>query len=645
MIILSCNNISKSFGIDVILEDITFSIQKGQRVGLVGLNGAGKSTLMKILTGQLSYDKGDLFIAKSTSLGFLQQSEIFAENSTVYHEALSIFQPLLDMEASLRSLEEEIALLGGNNDPQLQEYMDQYSELTYTFEKENGYGFRSEVKGVLKGLGFSEEDFQQRVINLSGGEKTRLSLVKLLLSKPDILLLDEPTNHLDIQAVEWLEGFLKTYDGTVLIISHDRFFLDQLVTRVLEIENHGITSYNGNYTAFVEKKRLIREQLTKAFENQQKEIDRQKDIIRRLRQHGTEKLMNRAKSKEKQLAKIDVIDVPLESNKRARIKFEVKTKSGENVLLVDELAKGFDETLLFKNVNFRIYRGEKVALIGPNGIGKSTIFRILTQELAPSEGSFQLGHHVKIGYYHQEQGNLSSHNTVLEEIWQDHPLKSEGDIRGLLGRFLFQGDDINKKISSLSGGEKARISLLKLILSNTNFLLLDEPTNHLDIQSKEVLEDALCDYEGTVLAISHDRYFLNRVSNKIIELSTEGTETFLGNYDYYLFKKGEKQEDNNIEIVEEKTKTKLKEEKRKEKEDKNRLREEKRKCQQLEDEIHAIEDQISQREALMCDEEVYSNPIKSKEIQLETSLLKEKLEEIYNQWELAIINLTEGDQN
>ncbi|KAB3532077.1 ABC-F family ATP-binding cassette domain-containing protein [Alkaliphilus serpentinus] len=641
MIILSCNNISKAFGIDIILKDISFNLQKGEKVGLVGLNGAGKSTLFRILTGELSYDTGDLYIAKSTRIGFLQQSEVFAVDSTVYNEALSIFQHLIDMEENLRRLEKEIAVMANNHDSNLDEVMEEYSQLTHSFEQNNGYGFKSEAKGILKGLGFSEEEFQQPVIQLSGGEKTRLSLAKLLLSKPDILLLDEPTNHLDIQAVEWLEGFIKDYNGTVFMISHDRFFLDQLVMRVLEIENHCITSYNGNYTTFVEKKRVIREQQTKAYENQQKEIEKQKDIIRRLRQHGTEKLMNRAKSREKQLAKVEEIEGPLEFNKRARIKFEVKTKSGDNVLFVDNLQKSFDNTPIFKNVSFRIYREEKVALIGPNGIGKSTIFKILTNELEATDGNFQLGHHVKIGYYHQDQGNLNPLNNVLEEIWQDHPLRTEGEIRGLLGRFLFHGDDIYKSISSLSGGEEARISLLKLILSDTNFLLLDEPTNHLDIQSKEVLEEALLDYEGTILAISHDRYFLNRVSNKVIELSSEGTAIFLGNYDYYIFKKKEKKELDNTEVKEEKTKTQIKEEKRKEREDKNRIKEEKRNCKRLEDEIQRLEGELLDLEELMCQEEVYSNPEKSKEIQFKTMATKKELEELYLQWEASITLLSE----
>ncbi|SCY73803.1 ABC-F family ATP-binding cassette domain-containing protein [Alkaliphilus peptidifermentans] len=638
MIILSCNNISKSYGIDTILKDLTFSIQKGDRVGLIGVNGAGKSTLLKILTKQISYDNGDLFIAKSTTIGYLEQSSIFAEDKTVFEEALSIYQFLINIEKALREKELEIASLNHENssDTLMEDLMNEYALLTEDFEKNNGYGYQSEVKGVLKGLGFCDDDFDKPVTHLSGGEKTRLSLVKLLLSKPDILLLDEPTNHLDIQAVEWLEGFLKDYAGTVLMISHDRFFLDQLVTNIFEIENHSISCYKGNYSTFMEKKRADIEQQLRAYQNQQQEISKQKDIIRRLRQHGTEKLMNRAKSREKQLDKIDQVELPQQYKKKAGIHFTSQVKSGENVLLVKELCKSFDEDKLFDNASFQIYRGEKVALIGPNGIGKSTLFRILLNEVSASGGEFQLGHRVDIGYYDQEQQNLNSNKTLINEIWDEHTGKTETEIRTLLGRFLFHGDDVFRPISTLSGGEKARVSLLKLIMSKANFLLLDEPTNHLDIHSKEVLEDALCSYDGTILVISHDRYFLNRVSTKIIELTSNGTEEYLGNYDYYLYKKKEKLEESSINTIEEKTKTQLKEERRKEKEESNRLRDIKKNLEKLEASIIEMEERLSNLEALMCQEEIYSDPEKSKEINLETIALKEKLQIFYDEWESSI---------
>ncbi|KAB3532436.1 ABC-F family ATP-binding cassette domain-containing protein [Alkaliphilus pronyensis] len=635
MIILSCNNISKSYGIDTILENVTFSVNKGDKVGLIGVNGAGKSTLLKILTKQISYDTGDLFIAKSTTIGYLEQSAVFHEDKTIFEEALSIYQYVIDLEQSLRHKELEIATLSKDNESKknIDSLMNEYASLMEDFEKNNGYGYRSEVRGVLKGLGFSDDDFDKTVAQLSGGEKTRLTLVKLLLSKPDILLLDEPSNHLDIQAVEWLEGFLKDFSGTILMISHDRFFLDQLVTSILEVEDQQVTSYKGNYSLYMEKKRAILEQQMRAYENQQQEINKQKDIIRRLKQHGTEKLMNRAKSREKQLSKVDVIEMPQQLKKKASIGFTAEIKSGENVLSIKELCKSFDEVKLFDNVTFNIYRGERVALIGPNGIGKSTLFKILLNELPYNGGEFYLGHRVEIGYYDQEQQNLSMNKTLIDEIWDEHPSKTETEVRTLLGRFLFHGDDVFRTISTLSGGEKARASLLKLILSNSNFLLLDEPTNHLDIVSKEVLEEALINYDGTVLVISHDRYFLNRISTKTIELNSQGIEAYLGNYEYYLFKKNERLENSSQGFIEEKTKTKLKEERRKEKEELNRLRDIKKNIQRLEADILKQEEELSNLEGLMCQEDIYSSPEKSKEVQLKTQQVKAYLQKLYDEWE------------
>ncbi|AKL93858.1 drug resistance ABC transport system ATP-binding protein [Clostridium aceticum] len=635
MIVLSCNNISKSFGVDLIIKNITFSINKGEKVALVGMNGAGKSTLFKILCQQLSYDDGELYVAKSTRIGYLEQNNILNLSHTIYDEVISVFSDLVKMEEKLRDLEYNIAELGKNpnSSKALETSMQEYATMLDTFNQKNGYGFRSEVRGVLRGLGFTEEEFHQPILHLSGGQKTRVSLAKLLLSKPDLLMLDEPTNHLDIEAVEWLEGFLKDYNGTILIISHDRYFLNQLVNRVMEIENHQLESYHGNYTEFTKKKQVIREQQLKEYVEQQKEITRQKDIIRRLHQHGTEKLANRAKSKEKQFAKIEEISPPPSQQGKAKMQFQAAVKSGNDILSIEGLGKSFDDTALFQNISFDIYRGERVALIGANGVGKSTLFKIILNKLQATAGDFRLGHNVYIGYYDQEQEGLNPDKTIIDEVWDEHTYMDQTEVRTLLGSFLFKGEDVFKTVSTLSGGEKARLSLLKLILSKANLLLLDEPTNHLDIDSKEVLEEALLQYDGTIFVISHDRYFLNRVATKIVDLNCDSAETFLGNYDYYVEKKkGQFFEEEDVPT---KTKTQLKEERRKEKEERDRARQLSKKREKIEEEIMTLEEKLSQLEALMCQEEVYSNPDKSKEIHQETVKVKEKISELYELWEMS----------
>ena len=634
MIVLSCNNISKSFGIDLILENISLSIHQNDRIGLIGANGAGKTSLLKILCQELSYDEGDLYIAKSIKLGYLEQSNVLDSSKTVFEEVVEVFLPLMDMENDLRKLELEIAKLGKNNSPSslLESTMNQYSILLEKFNKRNGYGFRSEVRGVLKGLGFSDDEFNQPIPQLSGGQKTRISLAKLLLSQPDILILDEPTNHLDIKAVEWLERFLKDYNGAILMVSHDRYFLDQLVNRIVEIENHQLQAYNGNYTDFIGKKEIIKEQELKDYIQQQKEILRQKDMIRRLKQHGTEKLISRAKSKEKQLAKIEELHPPQIGRSPIKIRFHVSSKSGNDVLSIENLAKSFDDTPLFHGVTFNIYKGERVSLIGPNGVGKSTILKIILNKIKASGGGLHLGHNVKLGYYAQEQENLNLNKLVINEIWDDHIYMKETEVRKLLGSFLFRGDDVFKPVSALSGGEKAKLSLLKLILSDANFLLLDEPTNHLDIDSKEILEKALLQYDGTILSVSHDRYFLNHLTTKLIELTPDGTESFLSNYNYYLEKKNE-----NIlpkDDRQAKTKTQSREERRKERQERLRIRQLVKDQEKIEEKIILLEERHSELEALMCREEVYSDPERSKEIHQETAIIKDKLDKLYKKWEL-----------
>lgn len=633
MIILSCNNINKSFGIDLILENISFTVNEGDKIGLVGINGTGKTTLFKIISSEYGYDSGDIYISKHTEIGYLEQNTNFQSQNNILNEVLTVFKDLSEMEKYLRELELRISNESkkGESDD-LQKLMNEYSHKLDEFAAKNGYGYKSEAKGVLKGLGFSDEDFEKHVNILSGGEKTRVLLAKLLLKKPSLLLLDEPTNHLDTDAVEWLEIFLKQYSGSVVVISHDRYFLDQVANRIFELHNKKLKSYDGNYSTFIRKSQVEKEIELKRYEDQQESIKKQEEVIEKLRAFGREKHIKRARSREKLLDKVEVVDKPEMHRKKAKIRFEPSITSGHDVLHAQSLSMGYDERILFKDVNFDIYRGEKVALIGPNGIGKSTLFKILMKELVPLCGDFKLGTNVNIGYFHQEQKTLNLDNKVIDEIWNDHIHLNQTAIRTMLGAFLFEGDEVFKEIFSLSGGERARVALLKLILSKTNFLLLDEPTNHLDIDSKEVLEDALSNYEGTLFMISHDRYFLNKVADKIFVLTEDGIKEYLGNYDYYVEKK-KQLEYPKEEVSDEKTKTQLKEEKRKEREKKEVEKKYRIERQNIEKEITEIEEKIEEINELMCQEEVYSNPEKSKEISQNKMDLEEKLEALYERWE------------
>ena len=567
MIVLSCNNLYKSFGIDSILENICFTVNEGDKIGIIGINGTGKTTLMKIISGEYGYDDGDIYTSKDCEIGYLQQNTNFLSNNTILEEVLEVFKPLIDMENYLRELEHKIAKEGSkDNSSILEKLMNDYSHTLEDFASKNGYGYKSEAKGVLKGLGFKDEDMDKPINILSGGEKTRVLLGKLLLKKPTLLLLDEPTNHLDSEAIEWLEFFLKQYKGTVMLISHDRYFLDQVVDRVFEIHNKKLKTYNGNYSKFIELSKVEKELELKKYEDQQKDLKKQEESIERLKAYGREKHLKRARSKEKALDKVDVLDKPEAYRKKAKIQFNPSVSSGNDVLHVNDLSMAYDERVLFKGVNFDIYRGEKVALIGPNGIGKSTLFKIIMKELTPICGDFKLGTNVNVSYFHQEQKTLNLDNTIIDEIWDSNEKLTQTEIRNMLGSLLFEDEEVFKKISTLSGGERARIAILKLILSKANFLLLDEPTNHLDIDSKEVLEESLESYTGTIFTISHDRYFLNTVVDKILVLGENGITEYLGNYDYYINKKRETEEMSAIVEVEEKTKTQLKDERRKERE-------------------------------------------------------------------------------
>ena len=541
---------------------------------------------------------------------------------------------VIEMEKYLRDLEHKISEESSNtNSTTLEKLMNEYSNKLEAFSDMNGYGYKSEAKGVLKGLGFSDEDMDKPISILSGGEKTRVLLGKLLLKKPTLLLLDEPTNHLDSEAIEWLEVFLKQYKGTVILISHDRYFLDQVVNRIFEIHNKKLKTYNGNYSDFIKASAIEKELELKKFEDQQKDIKKQEESIERLKAFGREKHLKRARSKEKALAKVDVLDKPEAYRKKAKIEFNPSVTSGNDVLQLRDISMRYGERILFKDLNLDIYRGEKVALIGANGIGKSTLFKIIMNEITPLSGDIKFGTNVNVSYFHQEQKTLNLDNTIIDEIWEDNKQLTQTSLRTMLGAFLFEGEEVFKKISTLSGGERARVAILKLILSNANLLLLDEPTNHLDIDSKEVLEEALSSYTGTIFTISHDRYFLNTVVDKVLVLDENGITEYLGNYDYYIEKKKQVQEMNTVEVIEEKTKTQLKEEKRKEREQREAEKKNRVKRQNIEKEIEETEAKIEEMDVLLCQEEVYSNPEKSKDVSLQKASLEEKLSALYEEWE------------
>ncbi|WP_455099531.1 ABC-F family ATP-binding cassette domain-containing protein [Peptostreptococcus stomatis] len=642
MIMLSCNNVTKTFGVETILENISFSVNEGDKIGIVGVNGTGKTTLFKVITGILPHDRGEIFTSKNCRLGYLEQNTNFYSEKTIYDEVVSVFSDLIGAEEELRSLEHQIASLsdkGGSSGDQLKKTMDIYGKKYEEFEKNNGYAYKSEVRGTLKGLGFSDEEMDKPVNVLSGGEKTRVLLAKLLLSKPSLLLLDEPTNHLDADAIEWLEGFLRSYEETIMIISHDRYFLDQSVNRIFEMENKHLTTYNGNYTDYQKQARVNREIRLRQYENQQRDIKKQEESIERLKAYGREKHLKRARSKEKMLDKVDRLEKPQELRKKARFNFVLRHHSGNDVLKVQGLAKSFDDRKLFEGVDFDLYRGEKVALIGPNGVGKSTLFKIIMGYESQDQGGFKLGQGVDVSYFHQEQKSLNLENTIIDEVWDDNPHMTQTEVRNLLGAFLFEGEDVFKSIRSLSGGERARVAILKLILSRSNLLLLDEPTNHLDIDSKEVLEDALKEYEGTLLTISHDRYFLNTVVDRILVLKPDGVEEYLGNYEYYQNKKKQESEKSYLADMEDqvsKTKTQIREERRREKELKKNENKAKKLIKDLEVEIELTEKQIGGLDHMLCQEEVYTSPERMKEVNQEKSDLEKRLSKLYDKWEQII---------
>lgn len=626
MIALSCTGLSKAFGIDSILEDIGFTVNAKDRVGLIGVNGAGKTTLMKILMGIETKDSGDIFIAKDMTVGYLEQNTNLDISHSAYDYCEEVFADIYAIEQQLRTIEEQMKTDHGDA------ILNEYSHLQDKFEKLDGYSISSRIRGILTGLGFTENDYMRPINQLSGGQKSRVGVARLLLRKPDILFLDEPTNHLDIEAIKWLEGFLQDYPGTIIMISHDRYFLDQICTRIFEIEDCELTDYNGNYTQFIIQKKANYEAELKKYESQQKELLKQETLVRKFKERGTEKLAKRAKSREKRLSHMELIEQPKLFNAHFKIDLKSGIKSGKDVLVARDLGKSYGEKNVFSDVNFEIYKGDRIGLIGPNGVGKTTLFKILLGQLSQDIGELIWGHHILPGYYDQELNTLNLENTVLEEIHDDNPKLTLTEVRSLLGAFLFTGDDIEKHIYQLSGGERGRVSLLKLMLSSSNVLFLDEPTNHLDIYSKETLEEALLNYDGTMLTISHDRYFLNKICNKIFELSATGIESFWGNYDYYQEKLNEQASAGSEDIQESTlTKTKQKEIARKEKEKKFEVKKQKLALSDLEKSISLSEEKLHQLELALCEPEVYSDHNLALKTQQQIQALKDEIADLYTE--------------
>ena len=633
--ILSCQSICKSFGEKVILQDASFHIEEREKAALIGNNGAGKTTLLRIIMEEISADSGQVVIAKDKKIGYLAQYQDIHGHHTIYEELMTTKQYILDMEDKIRSLEQEMKYVAGDK---LESLMNSYTRLTHQFELENGYAYKSEIVGVLKGLGFEEEDYGKQIENLSGGQKTRVALGKLLISKPDILLLDEPTNHLDMESIAWLETYLLNYPGAVFIVSHDRYFLDKVVTKIVEIEAAQMRMYEGNYSAYALKKAQLRDAQYKAYLNQQREIKHQEAVITKLRSFNREKSIKRAESRVKMLDKIQRIEKPIEIDNQMRISLEPRFISGNDVLTVEGLSKAFPGQTLFTDINFEIKRGERVALIGNNGTGKTTILKILNGIVDADAGRFALGSKVQIGYYDQEHHVLHMEKTIFQEISDTYPTLTETEIRNMLAAFLFTGDDVFKLISSLSGGERGRVSLAKLMLSEANFLILDEPTNHLDIASKEILEEALNSYTGTVLYVSHDRYFINQTATRIMDLTNQAIVNYIGDYDYYLEKKEEMtriyapvQETAAQEVKENVSETKLTWQQQKEEQDLKRKRE--NELKKVEARIEELETRDKEIDETMVLPDICTNVAECTKLSREKAAIAEELEGLYEKWE------------
>ena len=644
MVSLSVSNLKKTYGVDVIFDNVSFTVNEREKVGIVGKNGAGKTTLFNIIADIEKADSGDIYISKDSSVGYMSQNVNISSEKTVIEEVLTVFEDLINLENEIREIERQISLY--HDDVQKsEELLKIYSRKTEYFAENDGYSYNSLARGVLIGLGFSAEDLNKDVNLLSGGEKSRLLLAKILLKKPNILLLDEPTNHLDMDSINWLETFLKNYNGTVLIISHDRYFLNTLTVKTIDMSRKTAKMYNFSYENYVIEKEKDEELEMKNYELNKAEIKRQKEIIEQLKAFGREKQVKRARSREKALDKMEVIDRPVKEKLKSNIMFESSVKSGKDVMQVENISKSFDERKLFENVSMDVYRSEKIAIIGANGAGKTTFFNILLGLETADSGSVSYGTNVNREYFNQERTDLNMENSVINEVWDSYPDLKEVQVRNYLAGFLFTGDDVFKKIDDLSGGEKSRISLLKLMLSKANLLFMDEPTNHLDIASKEILEDAICAYDGTVFVISHDRYFLNKVPDRIFELKDGKFTEYLGNYDYMMGKKAELSEYNNFLKSQEDspTKTQMKLQKKKDKELEKERKKLKNDEKKLLDEIHNLEEKIAHIDMELCKEEVYTDAQKMKEYSREKIEIQARIENLYEKWETLSMMLEEED--
>lgn len=641
--ILNCSHISKSFGSTAVLKDVSFHIEDHEKAAIVGMNGAGKSTLLKIIMNRLPADEGEVVLAKGTSVGYLAQHDALLSGNTIYEEMWETKKDILELEQRIRALEQDMKQLEGDS---LSQALETYNRLTTEFENQNGYACESEITGVLKGLGFSVDEFQKPVDTLSGGQKTRVALGKLLLSKPDLILLDEPTNHLDMNSISWLETYLQNYEGSVVIVAHDRYFLNKVVTKIIEIDQATAMVFLGNYNAYAAKRAQVREAKLKAYENQQRDIKHQEEVIAKLKSFNREKSIKRAESREKMLDKIDRLERPTETASEMHLHLTPRITSGNDVLTVRGLAKSFDGTSLFSDLCFEIKRGEKVAIIGDNGTGKTTILKIINQVLQPDAGSFELGSKVHIGYYDQEHHVLHMEKTLFEELSDAYPNLTNTQIRNVLAAFLFTNDDVFKRISDLSGGERGRVSLAKLMLSEANFLILDEPTNHLDITSKEILEKALKEYTGTVLYVSHDRYFINETATRILELTGNTLVNYIGNYDYYLEKKEELTKIYAPEAKPTASVTKAmgslagsgmptssQQDWKQQKEAQARERKRQNDLKKTEERIAQLEGRDGEIDALLAQPDVYSNVGKCMELNNEKVNITKELEELYEKWE------------
>lgn len=637
--ILACHNLSKAFGEQIIVENGSFHIEDHEKAALIGPNGAGKSTILKMIMGELSPDSGDVILAKGKTIGYLSQHQELVSGNTIFAEVRTAKEDIIRMEEQIRSIETELKHLTGED---LEKRLQTYHTLTAAFERDNGYAYQSEIIGVLKGLGFTEDDFDKKVDTLSGGQKTRVSLGKLLLTKPDVLLLDEPTNHLDMNSIAWLETYLMNYAGAVLIVSHDRYFLNRVVTKVIEVEHGELLMFNGNYSDFASKKKMIREARLKEYWKQQQEIKHQEAVIEKLRSFNREKSIRRAESREKMLDKMVRVEKPIEDSGELHFTLEPSCVSGNDVLKVEHLSKSFGSLRLFEDVTFEIKRGEHVAIIGDNGTGKTTLLKILNEVEAADSGSYTLGTNVHIGYYDQEHHVLHMEKTIFDEISDEYPHLTHTEIRNMLAAFLFTGDDVYKLIRDLSGGERGRVSLAKLMLSEANFLILDEPTNHLDITSKEILEKALNDYTGTLLYVSHDRYFINQTASRILDLVNHTFVNYIGNYDYYLEKKdtltaayagtknlSDTSASGNASSAPSDNKLSWQEQKEAQAKERKRLNE----LKKTEDRITELEERDGEIDEWMTHEDVYSNSVKCQELAKEKATIAEELEQLYEKWE------------